>query len=65
MKFILLINVQMSTIVGILTFISRINTTSEFFKQKKVVTFQYFTFYEQLKAVEISYSAELSMIKVL
>ena len=28
-KFILLINVKMPTIVGILTFISRINTTSE------------------------------------
>ena len=29
MKFILLINVKMPTIVGILTFISRINSTSE------------------------------------
>ena len=29
-KFILLINVKMATIVGILTFISRINTESEF-----------------------------------
>ena len=29
MKFILLINVKMPTIVGILTFISMINTTSE------------------------------------
>ena len=30
-KFILLINVKMPTIVGILTFISKINTTSESF----------------------------------
>ena len=35
MKFILLINVKMPTIVGILTFISRINTTSESFKARK------------------------------
>ena len=33
MKFILLINVKMPTVVGILTFISRINT-SERFKEK-------------------------------
>ena len=33
-RFILLINVKMQTIVGILTFISRINTTSECFKKK-------------------------------
>ena len=31
----LLINVKMPTIVGILTVISRINTTSECFKQEK------------------------------
>ena len=49
MKFILLINVKMATIVGILTFIGRINKTLECFKQEKIVTFQYFTFYEQLK----------------
>ena len=30
MKFIMLINVEMPTIVGILTFISMINTTSDF-----------------------------------
>ena len=29
-KFILLINVKMTTSIGILTFISRINTTSDF-----------------------------------
>ena len=33
-KFILLINVKMPTIVGILTFISMINTTSEKLKAK-------------------------------
>ena len=49
MKFILLINVKMPKIVGILTFISRINTTSECFKQEICVIFQYFTFYDQLK----------------
>ena len=35
MKFILLINVKMPTIVGILTFISRINTTPKSFKAIK------------------------------
>ena len=34
-KFILLINVKMPTIVGIITFISIINTTSESLKVKK------------------------------
>ena len=48
-KFILLINVKMPTIVGILTFISRINTASESFKARKIFIFQHFTFYEQLK----------------
>ena len=40
--FILPINVKMPTIVGILTFISRINTTSERFKQEKGVDFLVF-----------------------
>ena len=39
MKFILLINVNMPTIVGILTFISGINTTSESLKAKKSLLF--------------------------
>ena len=40
MKFILLINVKMPIIVGILTFISRINTTtSESFKARKIFIF--------------------------
>ena len=48
-KFILLINVKMPTIVGILTFISRINTTSERLKARNFFILRYFSFYEQLK----------------
>ena len=48
-KFILLINVKMSTIVGILTFISMINATSERLKARNFFIFRYFNFYEQLK----------------
>ena len=48
-KFILLINVKMPTVVGILTFICRINTISEGFKARKIVIFHHFTFYEHLK----------------
>ena len=47
-KFILLINVKMPTVVGILTFISMINT-SERFKANNFIICQYFSFYEQLK----------------
>ena len=46
-KFILLINVKMPTIVGILTVMSRINPTSECIKQERI--FKHFTFYEQVK----------------
>ena len=49
MKFILLINVKMPTIVGILTFISMINTTSKSLKARKVFILQHFSFYEHLK----------------
>ena len=56
MKFILLINVRMPTIVGILTFVGRIITASESFKARKILTFQHFRFYGQLK-----FHAELSM----
>ena len=45
----MLINVKMSTIVGILTFISMINKTFESLKARKVYIFQYFSFYVQLK----------------
>ena len=48
-KFILLINVKMPTIVGILTFISMINTTSVRLKARNVFIWRYFSFYEQLK----------------
>ena len=48
-KFILLINIKMPTIVGILTFISRINTTSERLKEINFFICLYFSCYEQLK----------------
>ena len=57
MKFILLINVKMPTIVGILTFISRINDWLSRFNPKNSINLGYFDIYEQ--------SAELSMKKVL
>ena len=47
-KFILLINVKM-TIVGILTFISMINTATERLKTRNFYICRYFSFYEQLK----------------
>ena len=47
-KFILLINVKMPTIVGILTFIIMINTTSQRLKARNFIC-RYFNFYEQLK----------------
>ena len=49
MKFILLINVKMPTIVDILAFISMINTTSERLKARNLFICQYFSFYEKLK----------------
>ena len=48
-KFIMLINVKMPTIVGILTFICMINTTSERLKVINFFICRYFSFYEQLK----------------
>ena len=50
MKFIMLINVKMPTIVGILTFISIINTTSERLKARNFFICQYCSFYEQLNS---------------
>ena len=47
-KFILLINVKMPTIVGILTFISMINTTGERLKTRNFFICRYFSVYEQL-----------------
>ena len=51
MKFTLLINVKMPTIVGILTIISMINTvtTSERLNTRNFFICHYFSFYEQLK----------------
>ena len=48
-KFILLIYVKMSTIVGILTFISMMNATSERLKARNFFICLYFSVYEQLK----------------
>ena len=47
-KVFLLINIKMPTIVGILTFISRKNTTSES-EARKMFIFSFFVFYEKLK----------------
>ena len=49
MKFIMLINVKMPTIVGILSFISMIYTTSERLKARNFFICRYFSFYKQLK----------------
>ena len=49
MKVIMLINVKMPTIVGILTVIIMINTTSERLKAIRFFIYRYFSFYEQLK----------------
>ena len=48
----------MPTIVGILTFIRMINTTSESLEARKAFIFQHFSFYEPLK-----FHVQLSMIK--
>ena len=49
MKLIMLKNVTMPTIVGILTFISVINTTSESLNANNFFIRRYLNFYEQLK----------------
>ena len=51
MQFILLINVKMPTCVGILTFISMINTTSERLQAINFFICQYLSFYEQINFV--------------
>ena len=48
-QFNLLINVKMPTIVGILTFISMINTTPEILQARNFFICWYLSFYEQLK----------------
>ena len=49
MPFILFINVKIPTVVGILTFISRINVVFESFKAGQILVFQHFSISEQLK----------------
>ena len=49
MKFIMLLNVKMSTLVGILTCNSMINTTSESCKARTIYIFHNLTFNERLK----------------
>ena len=48
-KFIMLKHVKIPTIVGILTFISMINTTSARLKARHFFIYRYLSFYEQLK----------------
>ena len=55
MKFIMLMNVKMPTIVGIVTFISMINRTSERLKARNIFIYPYYRF---------SCSVGLSMKKV-
>ena len=63
MNLIFLMNVKMSTLVGILTFISNINRTSESFKSntENSIFFSFFIFW----AAESSCSIEFSMKNVL
>ena len=49
MKFILLINVKMPTIVGILTFISKINYWLCRFKPRNSIDSDFFDIYEEFK----------------
>ena len=49
MKFIMIINVKMPTIVGILIFMSMINITSKHLKARRVLLLRHFKFYEHLK----------------
>ena len=61
MKLIMLVNVKMPTFVGILTFISKINTTSESLRAKKSLFFSILVF----KRSQIPCSVELSMKKII
>ena len=49
LKFILLINVKIPTLVGILTFIRRINFSLCYSKPEFSTNFDYFCIYEQFK----------------
>ena len=55
-EFIMLINVKVPTIVGILTFISMINATSDSLKARRAFIFQHFSFYDH---EQLEYHAEL------
>ena len=46
----MLMNIEMATIVGILSFIGMINTAYESLKVRKVSTFRHFSVSEQLKS---------------
>ena len=48
-EIIMLINVNMPTFAGMLTFISMMNVTSESLKARTIFIFQHYSFYEQLK----------------
>ena len=61
-KIIQLINVKMPTMVGILTFISMINTTSERLKARNFFISRYFSFYEQLKFRAMLSTTTISVI---
>ena len=63
MKFIMLINVKMPTNIDILPLISRINTTSESLKARKVFNFRHFSFYDSSNFMLCSF--ELSMKHVI
>ena len=71
MKFILLVNANntnncwptMPTIVGILTYIGRMNTTSESYKARKSFTFSILCCYEQLKChAQLRLSKEIFLL---
>ena len=61
-KFILLINIKMPIIVGILTFISMINTTPVRTKARNFLICRYFSFHEQLDFVLIRVELEKCFI---
>ena len=58
----MLINAKMPTIVGILTFISMISTTSESLKARKVFIFQHFSFFSSLNFILSGVEREKSFI---
>ena len=62
MKFTMLINVKMPTIVGILIFMRMINTTSEHLKAIKVFIFKHLRFYQHLNSMLSGVEHEKSFI---